>query len=66
MNLQPPRLLDPSTDEEFAYQVSRGLAPATGLVILSPAEYFSRPVGSCLHPQGWPCFTSCRRPEATR
>jgi hypothetical protein len=43
----------------LAFRVSQGQAPSEGLRILTKSEYFSRPAGMCVHPQGWPCFEDC-------
>lgn len=52
------RYLDTS-EVELAERISKGLEPSEGYRILTKSEYFSRPTGYCLHPQGWPCFKSC-------
>lgn len=60
MKMSPWRPLDPKTEVDLAERVSRGLQPVPeGARVLTREEYFSRPEGSCMHPQGWPCFTTC-------
>jgi hypothetical protein len=52
------RYLDVS-EADLAERVSRGLEPTDGLRVLTKSEYFARPRGMCVHPQGWPCFKAC-------
>jgi hypothetical protein len=56
-------ILEPTeANVELAYRVSLGYPhdDDRALLVLTERQYFSRPAGYCTHPEGWPCFTSCR------
>lgn len=59
------RFLDPH-EIDLAQKVSRGEISSEGFRILTKSEYFARPEGMCVHPQGWPCFKACIRLDGPR
>lgn len=60
------KFLDPKSEIDLviAGKVSRGEMSSEGLRVLSRTEYLRKKSGNypCVHPQGWPCFTSCLEP----